>query len=62
MLLNNLLAAGQVIIEGDDVVGVAADGQLVTLGTVPSYPVAATKLGREALYRYLLANSTPETW
>lgn len=61
-ILNGLIAAGHVVIEGDEVVGQASDGQMVSLGTVPSFPPAATKFGRKALYRYLLAHSTPDTW
>lgn len=62
VILNGLIAAGHVVISGDDVIGNASDGETVSLGHVPSYPPAATKFGREALYRYLLANSTPDTW
>jgi hypothetical protein len=61
-ILNGLLAAGHVVIVGDDVVGNASDGTTVTLGSVPSYPPAATKFGRTALYNYLLSHSTPDTW
>jgi len=61
-ILNTLIAAGHVVIVGDEVLGQASDGQTVLLGHVPSYPPAAAKFGREALYRYLLAHPTPDAW
>lgn len=61
-ILNAGIAAGYIVIEGDEVIGQASDGQTVSLGNVPSYPPAATKFGRTALYAYLLAHPTPDTW
>lgn len=62
VILNTLIASGDIVISGDEVIGNASDGQTVSLGNVPSYPPAATKFGREALYRYLLSNPTPDMW
>lgn len=62
-ILNTLIADGHVVImDGGEVIGSATDGALVTLGEVPSYPPAAKEFGRQALYRYLLTNPTPDRW
>jgi hypothetical protein len=63
VILNTLAASGHIEIHsGGEVTGLASDGQIVALGNVPSYPPAATKFGRDSLYRYLLSHSTPDTW
>lgn len=62
-LLNALIADGHaVVLDCGTVLGNAADGNTVELGCVPSSPPAANRFGREALYTYLNAHRTPETW
>jgi len=55
-ILNSLIADGHVVIVGKVVLGQASDGVTVDLGQLSTYP------DREALYRYLLDNPTPDKW
>lgn len=61
-ILNGHLASGTIVILDDLVLGQASNSETVELGHVPSSPKAARDFGLDALYRYLIAHPTSDTW